>query len=454
MLLLFAVALLTDLDSARAQVARIDVFVDNDATGANYRDASWGQASGGDFLRLARTDKMPVESGHAYRGHTSGLIEYQHQGGSWDMVVARDGWRPADASRMDTLVVFLNGPEGIVAGELPRIGLEDENNIRSGLVDLSPTIAALDGDPETWQRVAIPLDAVPLPPDFRMDRFKAVRFAHGGTSGEPRTIWVDFIHLIGWIDDVGLPEPPSNLRSISGDRSVILRWDAPAEEAAGYRVFRRYGDAPFEEISPGAILRTDFVDVYVENGVAYEYVVRSLGEQNVESVDSEPVAAHPGVLSDEEFTDLVQQTAFEYFWEEADTTTGQVRDRTHPHSACSIAATGMGLTALTIGIDRGWISREEGRERVLTTLKTLWERPQNSDVAGAAGYRGFFYHFLDCATATRAGGSELSTIDTALLMGGVLHVAEYFDEDGTDPEIRQLAEALYDRVEWSWLQTG
>ena len=164
------------------------------------------------------------------------------------------------------------------------------------------------------------------------------------------------------------------------------------------------------------------------------------------------ISATPHVLHDEAFLDLMQRTAFDYFWYEANPQNGLIKDRSSETSLSSIAAVGFGLSALTVGIDRGWISREAGRERVLTTLAFLWNSPQGPQ-ANATGYKGFYYHFLDMQTGRRVQDAELSTIDTALLLGGVLHVQQYFDQpDVTEATIRALANDLYRRVEWPWMQ--
>ena len=118
----------------------------------------------------------------------------------------------------------------------------------------------------------------------------------------------------------------------------------------------------------------------------------------------------------------------------------------------SVAAIGFGLTAYGVGAERGYVTREQARTRTLTTLRFLWAAPQTPDPI-ATGYRGFYYHFLDMETGLRYRTVELSSIDTALLIAGVLFAQSYFTADHPDErEIRSLAEALYRRVEWSWMQ--
>ncbi|MGH7541516.1 MAG: glucoamylase family protein, partial [Gemmatimonadota bacterium] len=117
----------------------------------------------------------------------------------------------------------------------------------------------------------------------------------------------------------------------------------------------------------------------------------------------------------------------------------------------SIAAVGFALTAYPIGVERGWIERDEARARTLATLEFFWTAPQGPAPSGVTGYRGFFYHFLDMETGTRFETTELSTIDTTLLLGGVLLAAVYFDgSTAGEARIRALADSLYERVDWAW----
>jgi hypothetical protein len=158
-------------------------------------------------------------------------------------------------------------------------------------------------------------------------------------------------------------------------------------------------------------------------------------------------------MSDEEFLDMVQKLAFDFFWLEANSSNGLIRDRNTPGSPSSIASVGFGLTAIGIGIERGWIGREQGRDRVLTTLQTFWMKPQGREADGFIGYKGFFYHFIDMNTALRVWQSELSSIDTALLLAGILYAREYFSGEHEDEEtIRALADSIYHRIDWNWMR--
>jgi hypothetical protein len=159
-------------------------------------------------------------------------------------------------------------------------------------------------------------------------------------------------------------------------------------------------------------------------------------------------ASHPsGALisaSDDAFLEELERANFRYFWEQTNPETGLVRDRCNVRrpdksDIASIASTGFGLTALCIGEKRGFIFRSEAQERVLNTLRFLWKKLPN--------HRGFFYHWGNINTGERIWDSEVSSVDTAILLCGILTCRQHFEY----PEIGQLASDIFDRVDWNWL---
>jgi hypothetical protein len=160
-----------------------------------------------------------------------------------------------------------------------------------------------------------------------------------------------------------------------------------------------------------------------------------------------PVPAHELA-----FLDTLQERTFRFFWERANPANGLIPDRWPTPSFSSVAAVGFGLAAYPVGIERGWITRAAGAQRTLTTLRFLWRAPQGPQPTGVIGHQGLFYHFLDMNTGHRFERVELSTIDTGLLMAGVLFMREYFDgTNASETEIRSLADSLYRRVNWQWM---
>jgi hypothetical protein len=152
--------------------------------------------------------------------------------------------------------------------------------------------------------------------------------------------------------------------------------------------------------------------------------------------------------------DTLQRKVFDYFLHEHNPTTGLIADRTQQGSPASIAAIGLALAAYPVGVERGFIDRARARQLTLTTLRFFWNSPQGTG-QDATGYKGFYYHFLDMQTGRRVRHCELSTIDSTLLLAGVLSAQAYFTEDSEDErEIRTLADALYRRADWNWARNG
>ncbi|MFC2061304.1 glucoamylase family protein [Elusimicrobiota bacterium] len=144
-------------------------------------------------------------------------------------------------------------------------------------------------------------------------------------------------------------------------------------------------------------------------------------------------------LPDEQFLEEISKKTFRYFWDEASKITGFVKDRSTHNSPSSVAATGFGLAAICIADFRGWVTHEQAYTRVKKILLSLKNKCE--------GEFGYFYHFVNKDSGTRVWRSELSSIDTALLMGGVLTVKEYFPEK----DIKNLCSQLYADIEWIWM---
>jgi hypothetical protein len=123
-----------------------------------------------------------------------------------------------------------------------------------------------------------------------------------------------------------------------------------------------------------------------------------------------PPAPASAVLSEDAFLDELQERTFLFFWEQGNPDNGMVPDRWPTESFASIAAIGFGLTAYGVGVERGYISRDQAIGRTLATLRFLWNAPQGTETTGTAGHRGFFYHFLNMDDGLRFGQNELSTM--------------------------------------------
>ena len=315
--------------------------------------------------------------------------------------------------------------------------------------------------------------------DLPTDSFAGVWQSLWGHSDDTQTHSLDFTDLFGsslaidrdieqiqfWVRGSGTTTATHNikveLKDITGDfdhtayryitiddndttwRQVVL--DADVTNAD----FWSYNSLPPDPTQMKQIVFV--VESYFNNPGGTFYL------DDIHFVDADDAPFDPDAHSDDEFLNLVSERTFLYFMDWYNPDNGLFQDRSTFPDLYSTASTGFGLTALAIGESRGWVDRPLAVQRITTTLHSLYDGQSPTDTAvdvisGTNGYRGFYYHFLgDDGNRKIDGngiGSELSPVDTAILMAGVLTVREYFNDV---PEIVNLADALYERVKWDWM---
>src|SRR5271170_5461645 len=169
--------------------------------------------------------------------------------------------------------------------------------------------------------------------------------------------------------------------------------------------------------------------------------------QRTDKRHKEPASLPPPTAlsaEDDKFLDDLERSSFLFFWEQANPQTGLIKDRCNvlindTGIVASIASTGFGLSAICIAEKRGYISHQDARLRVITTLVFLWRKLPT--------HRGFFYHFANINTGERIWDSEVSSVDTTMLLCGILTCRQHFH----DKDIVELAHAIFDRVDWTWI---
>ena len=155
------------------------------------------------------------------------------------------------------------------------------------------------------------------------------------------------------------------------------------------------------------------------------------------------------------FLDTLQFRTMQWFLDVTPRGTGLTPDRWPTPSPSSIAAVGFALTIYPIAVERKVIKRNEAVALTLKTLRHLWISRQDARADAVSGYKGFFYHFIDTKTGLRAWNCELSTIDTGILIAGILFAQSYFDRNNPqEKEIRAIADSLFRRVDWQWAMNG
>jgi len=156
----------------------------------------------------------------------------------------------------------------------------------------------------------------------------------------------------------------------------------------------------------------------------------------------------------EQTLDQLQRAAFGYFLQAVNPANGLIADNSRENAPASIAVVGFALSVYPVALERGWMARADAVERSLATLRFFHDSDQSGSPE-ATGFKGFYYHFLDRHTGVRVWRSELSMVDTALLIAGALTAGRYFTASSADEiRLRELVDALYRRVDWRWAQNG
>ena len=172
-----------------------------------------------------------------------------------------------------------------------------------------------------------------------------------------------------------------------------------------------------------------------------QYVFKSKGKIN-----------YPLSIDETNLLDSIQYRTFLYFINESDSNTSLVKDRSASWAPASIAAIGFALPSYAVGVERNWISRNNAAKITLNILNFFLNSVQSTDT-NATGYKGFYYHFLRMNSGTREWDCELSTVDTGLLMMGIIFARNYYDKDDqTEIEIRSAAGKLLNRLDWDFFE--
>lgn len=252
-----------------------------------------------------------------------------------------------------------------------------------------------------------------------------------------QTNWVEVSRktdAVGLSDSLSFPRPVNAL-------GIRIQCDRRATEW-GNSIFEVYASGVTEGTPPAENLTT--FKVQPSEWQLYE---RGNAEKLLAEAAADPLTS--AGMTDDEFLNLVAKRSFYYFWYESNPTNGLTKDRarnfksSEDASLASVAAVGFALTAYPIGAERGWVAREEALERTLVTLRTFANGP-------ILNVKGFFPHFVDMFSCKEARDTEISTIDTALFLAGMIVAMEYFQ----DPQVTELSRKIFERVDWDWSRNG
>ena len=303
-----------------------------------------------------------------------------------------------------------------------------------------------------WIRVKIPLSAFRSASiyEFRPEYLRSVVFHQGRSDGVRHTLIIDELRM-----DDDQPDgenrlaTPKNVRATGYDRHIEVTWEPVKDPGLGrYVIYRALDHKKFEPIGiqlPGINRYSDFIG---RSGVSAEYKVAASSQAYQLSETSPAASASTHEFTDDELLTMLQEDCFHYYWDGADPHSGMARENIPGDDRIvATGATGMGIAALVVGVDRGFITRTQGIERV-TKIVGFLEHAQR--------YHGAWSHYMDGSTGKTMpvfgmfdNGADL--VETSFLMEGLLAARQYFHGDSpAERDIYQRITRLWESVEWDW----
>jgi hypothetical protein len=421
---------------------------------------SHGMANGSSSLELVGS-RLPVETKTFLTPPNALRLQWQSQpGGGWEAEVRVDSFRnrfPELKGR--NLYFWCFAPQAIAADNLPLLVLSDT---REGLqVAEFPgafteplSLGKIVGDIPAgkWKQVRIPLSDFRTGSiyEFRPEYLQNIIFHQGRPDGAPHTLIIDEIR----VDDdppaaaVGV-SAPENVRAIGYDRHVEVRWDPVDSPALGrYVIYRALDGKNFEPVGmqlPGTNRYEDFLG---KSGVTAQYKVAAADWQYRSSPLSKAVSASTREFTDDELLTMLQEACFHYYWEGADSHSGMTRENIPGDDRIvATGASGMGIATLLVGVDRKFITRAQGIER-LTKIVNFLEHAQR--------YHGAWSHYMDGSTGKTMpvfgmfdNGGDL--VETSFLIEGLLAARQYFrGNSDSERDLYRRISQLWETVEWDW----
>jgi hypothetical protein len=435
-------------------------FFDNGPRDASYYYSS-GKAVAPSTLET-QEKRLPLDGTTFFTGPNSVKVAWASKaGGAWAADIGVLVFRNRDYHfDGDTLSFWVYAPEAIRAAAMPRFRVLDmarQFSNPAALGQFSGDIPA-----KKWTRVFIPFSKIETGSIHPLDarQLKTVIFEQGEADGAAHTLFVDEIR----IDNARAGKTgsgkaalmaPANLKAKAYERHMDLSWDYPAlgagSPASGperfviYRSFDGKEFAPIGIQTPGIRRYTDFLG---KVGQTAYYKVAAGDAEYRESAQSAAASAETHAMSDDELLTMLEEACFRYYWEGADPYSGMAPENI-PGDDRIIAtgASGFGIMALVVGVDRGFITREQGAERLNKITAFLEKAPR---------YHGVWSHFMD--------GKEVKTlpvfdmidsggdlVESAFLMQGLLAARQYFNRDTpAEKELVARTTRLWEGMEWDW----
>lgn len=430
-------------------------FFDNSPRTTTYYYSS-GKSVPPSILAL-QDGKIPVDRNIFFTPPNSLHLNWESKsGGGWSAEIRVIAFRNREiVFEGDTLSFWCYSPEAIRAADLPELRLLDTNHNFS----VPLRIGDFSGDllPNKWTQVLIPLREISTGSvdTFDPHRLATLVFGQNAADGTQHNLFLDEIR----IEDASSARQsvsssakllaPRNVQARGYERHVDISWDPVTNDALRrYIISRSFDGTNFQSIGmqvPGTNRFTDFLG---QIGRTAYYRVAASDQNFRESPPSSPVSASTRTMTDDELLTMLEESCFRYYWEGAHPDSGMTRENLPGNDRIvATGATGFGVMALVVGVDRGFITREQGVQHLSKIVSFLEKAPR---------YHGAWSHFMDGATGQTLPVFDMyenagDLVETAFLIQGLLAARQYFKGSGPqETKIYQRITALWQTVEWDW----
>jgi exo beta-1,2-glucooligosaccharide sophorohydrolase (non-reducing end) len=472
-LLLFAVSASADTDYYR------HIFFDNSLTPQAYFYSA-GNVSQPSTLALTN-GKIPIDTHFSYTPPNALHLEWKSaEGGGWDARIDVVPFRNREINfRGSNLYLWCLSQEGISSTLLPVVRIADTNAQFSGPLKLQTFTGDLPQN--RWTQIRIPLERFAAASLHALDphRLQSILFSQGPADNAPHTLIVDEIKIA---DDLegnraertpadssssgaphsiledgssfadgaqrpSTPLAPNNLNAKAYERHVDLSW-SPADQVERYVIYRSPDGASYQPIGIQVRGITRYTDYLGKPPRTAYYKVAASDAAYRQSKLSAAVSATTHAMPDDELLTMLQEQCFRYYWEAAHRDSGSTLENIPGDDRIvATGASGFAVMALIVGVDRGFIPRAQGAERLAKIVGFLEKAPR---------YHGAWSHFMDGHTGQSLPVFDLldnagDLVETALLMEGLLAARQYFHgANDAERDLYAKITRLWETVEWDW----
>jgi hypothetical protein len=401
---------------------------------------------------------LPVEKKNFFTAPNALRLQWRSvAGGSWETELRVVSIRNRQTDfHGDTLYIWCYSPEAIPATDLPSIQLEDEQHDFTAPITLDGPSG--DVPAKRWVQLRLPLSefATASVHPFQPHRLHSVHFGQSAIDNTPRTLIIDEIKIDDKSDaspvapeERSVPQAPQNVQAKGYDRHIDVSWDTVEDtDLQSYAIYRSEAGHKYQPIGIQSADIHRYTDFVGRSGVTASYKVKAVDRAYRQSALSASASASTKELSDDEMLTMLQEACFRYYWEGAHPVAGATLENVPgDERIVSTGASGFGIMALVVGVDRRFITREQGVARLTQILDFLEKVPR---------YHGAWPHFLNGDTAQSMlvfgmfdNGGDL--VETSFLMQGLLVARQYFKGPSeAEQSVYQRITHLWEAVEWDW----